>query len=116
MKKKVLYTLILGVLFMNATLSEAMATETDASASKRSGLYSKPAPIETTTSTPTPSEATGLYSPLRANPTNPGEPGWGEGIGTATPIGDATGLILLAGVAYLGFVFLRKRRKSLIAQ
>ena len=109
MKKKILYTLVLGVLFASVTLVGASAAE------GRAGLYNKS--VEKVEAEPTVSaEAAGLYSPLRANPTNPGEPGWGEGIGTATPIGDATGLILLAGVAYLGFVFLRKRRKSLIAQ
>ena len=111
MKKKVLYTLVLGVLFASVTSVGVSASE------GRAGLYSKPAEkVEAAESSSVSAEAAGLYSPLRANPTNPGEPGWGEGIGTVTPIGDATGLILLAGVAYLGFVFLRKRKKSLIAQ
>ena len=109
MKKKILYTLVLGVLFTSVTLAGASASES------RSGLYSKSskkADAEATLA----AEATGLYSPLRANPTNPGEPGGGEGIGTVTPIGDATGLILLAGVAYLGFVYVRKRKRDWAAQ
>ena len=97
---------------MNATLSEAMATETDASASKRSGLYSKPAPTEKTTSAPTPSEATGLYSPLRAAPTGGGAPRPDEGIGTEVPVGNMPGAVLLViASAYLGFVFIRKRNE-----
>ena len=107
MKKKVLYTLVLGVLFMGVSLTGVVAS--DASSTKsRSGLYNR-TPVENTTSLPS-AEASGLYSPLRANPTEPGEPGWGEGIGTVTPIGEVPGAILLtAAMAYLGFVCLRKR-------
>ena len=114
MKKKVLYTLILGALFISATLTGAMATETDASASKRSGLYSKAAPTEKTTSAPTPSEASGLYSPLRANPTDTdmGAPGLGEGIGAATPIGEAPKAILfVSALIYFSLVFIRKQKQ-----
>jgi len=114
MKKKVLYTLILGALFISATLTGAMATETDASASKRSGLYSKAAPTEKTTSAPTPSEATGLYSPLRASGDlgAGGRPGIDEGIGAATPIGEAPKAILfVSALIYLSFVFIRKQNK-----
>ena len=99
---------------MNATLSEAMATGTEASASKRSGLYSKPEPTEKTTSAPTPSEATGLYSPLRASGDlgAGGRPGIDEGIGAATPIGEAPKAILfVSALIYLSLVFIRKQKQ-----
>ena len=107
MKKKALYTLVLGVLFMS------VATGLSAADANRSGLYSRSSKAETVEAVAAP--ATGLYSPLRANPTVAGQPGMAEGIGTETPIGDATGFILLAGAAYLGFAFLRKRRHELIS-
>ena len=111
MKNKVLYTLALSILFTGITLFEA-------NASGRTGLYS-PQPVEkveSTSSNSAESGSSGLYSPLRANPTSSGVPTPDEGIGVGTPIGDATGLILLAGMAYLGFVFLRKRRTDLQTQ
>ena len=112
MKKKVLYTLILGVLFMNVALTGVMASGADASAAKsRSGLYSR-TPIEKPSSALPSSEASGLYSPLRASGDlgAGGRPDIDEGIGAATPIGEVPGAILLTVVmAYLGFVCLRKR-------
>ena len=115
MKKKVLYTLILGALFISATLTGVMAAGTDASASKsRSGLYSK-TPTEKSSSALPSSEVSGLYSPLRAGsnlPADLGNPGLDDGIGTIAPIGEMPGIILFsAAMAYLGFVFVRKQKE-----
>jgi len=110
MKKKVLYTLILGALFINATLTGVMAADAP-STKNRTGLYNRTT-VENTSSLPS-AETSGLYAPLRANPTtDPGAPGLDEGIGTATPIGEIPGVILFgAAMAYLGFVFVRKQRE-----
>ena len=108
MKKKTLYTLALGVLFMSVAAIGVMAADTPSKS--RSGLYSRP--VETASSLPSEATSSGLYSPLRANPTNPGLPGIEEGIGTAVPIGDMPGIILFgAAMAYLGFVFVRKQKE-----
>jgi len=80
---------------------------------KRSGLYSK-APTETTTSAPTSSDATGLYSPLRASGDlgAGGRPGIDDGIGASTPIGEAPkALLFVSALIYLSLVFIRKQNK-----
>ena len=79
--------------------------------SSRSGLYSK-TPTEKSSSALPSSEVSGLYSPLRANPTDPGAPGLDEGIGTGVPIGEIPGVVLFViASTYLGFAFVRKRRE-----
>ena len=87
------------------------------STNSRTGLYNKSAE-KAESAAVIQAEASGLYSPLRANPATAtsGIPTPDEGIGVGTPIGDATGMILLAGVAYLGFVLIRKRRNDLKTQ
>ena len=78
--------------------------------SSRAGLYSRN-PVENVSSS-APSEATGLYSPLRANPTTTsGMPRPDDGIGTEVPAGDAPLVVLLTIIAiYLSTVFVRKQR------
>jgi len=106
MKKKVLYTLVLGVLFISVSLTGLAAADAPSSKS-RSGLYNR-TPVDQPV---LPSaEASGLYSPLRANPTSSGVPRADDAIGTEVPVGSMPGAILLtAAMAYLGFVCLRKR-------
>ena len=108
MKKKVLYTLALGVLFISVSIAGVIAA--DAPSTKgRAGLYN-PTPVEKAPLTAT--ETNSLYAPLRANPTSSGAPRPDEGIGTEVPVGNMPGVILLgAAMAYLGFVFIRKRNE-----
>ena len=111
MKKKVLHTLILGALFISATLTGVMAADTP-SAKSRTGLYNRTT-VENTSSSPS-TEASSLYAPLRASGDlgAGGRPDINEGIGAATPIGEIPGVILFAVIAaYLGFVFVRKQRE-----
>ena len=93
---------------MGVSLTGLAAADAPSSKS-RAGLYNR-TPVDQPT---LPSaESSGLYSPLRANPTSSGVPGAEEGIGTEVPVGGMPGVILLtAAMAYLGFVFVRKRNE-----
>jgi hypothetical protein len=106
MKKKIVLTLIFGVIFAGVTM-----TGVKAEASKgKIGLFGD-RNSEKVSSSSTSSGDGGLYA-LRAGETpdlTNDLPGLDEGIGTATPITDATGLIVLSGIIYLGFIFIRKR-------
>ena len=107
MKKKIVYVLVLVAFLVSATMGVSAA---DAPSSKnRSSLYSRSK--ATTPSSGVSSEIAGIDSPLRSGGS---DLGLGDGIGTLpdpAPIGDATGIILLAGLTYIGFVFIRKRKE-----
>ena len=109
MKKKIVYVLVLVAFLVSATMGVSAA---DAPSSKnRSSLYSRSK--VTTPSSAVPSEITGIDSPLRSGGS---DPSLDDGVGmlldpNPTPIGDATGIVLLAGLTYIGFVFIRKRKE-----
>ena len=106
MKKKVLYTLVLGVLFANLALTSIEATAAEAPSSKTAvsrGVR--------------PTEKSG-FAPSQGGPMNAPPPG--GGIGTVGeegepevpgPIGDAPFVVLLTAITiYLSAVFIRKQR------
>ena len=105
MKKKILHTLSLVFLFasivsvsFNAAAADLPSSRT---ASDRSGFRSERA-----------------SSAFSQGPKNAPSPGGAVGTtnmegGSEAPVGDATGIILLAGLAYVGFVFIRKRTSEL---
>ena len=105
MKKKILYVLALGVLLVGGvTIEEVSATDAPSSKSR---LYNR-GKAEVPSSTSSFGNA-----PLRSGGS---EPGLGNAIGMLgddpdpVPVGGAAGFVLLAGLAYVGFAFVRKRK------
>ena len=107
MKKKIVYALVLMVAFLVSEATTGVMAADAPFSRDRSGLQSHSRAAAPSSSTS--SEITRLRS-------IPGEPNLGDGVGmlqdSEAPVGDATGFILLSGLAYLGFVFLRKREES----